>query len=156
MFNQEYFLNSLHQYWPYIFFILGAVIVALVFYFLIGSFVELIYDALVKHDAEAADIYGLFLNSFVSLAYLHIIKYWGDYISRNYQVDNLVILFISLAWCLSIISINEKFTSTERFQIIVMLACLLAFVIWWMWGWLPAMYMWALVTFFFYVRLKNN
>lgn len=156
MLNQTYIFSLLTEYWPYIFFILGAISVALVFYFLIGSLLELIYDTLVKHNAEAADVYGLFLNSFVSLAYLHIIKYWGAYISRHYRIDDLVILFMSLAWCLSIVSINEKFTSTQKFQTIVMAACLLGFVIWWLWGWLPAMYMWALVTFFFYVRLKNN
>ncbi len=156
MINQEYFLNLLQQYWPYLFFILVAILVALVFYFLIGSLLELIYDSLVKRNAEATDIYGLFLNSFVALVYLIIIKYWGEYIIKNYRVDTLVILFMSLAWCLSIISINEKFTSTEKFQMIVLIACLSGFTIWWMWSWLPALYMWALVTFFFYVRLKNN
>lgn len=156
MANQEFILNFLQQYWPYIFFILGAIGIALVFYYVIGSLVELIYDSLVKHDAEASDIYGLFLNAFVGLAYLHVIKYWGDYISSHYRVDSLVILFASLAWCLSIMSINERFTSTSKFQMIVMLSGLLGFAIWWMWGWLPAMYMWALVTFFFYVRLKNS
>ncbi len=156
MINQEYFLNLLQEYWPYLFFILGAIFVALIFYFLIGSLIELIYDTLVKRNAEATDIYGLFLNAFVALVYLVIIKYWGDYIIRHYPVDTLVILFMSLAWCLSIVSINEKFTSTEKFQMIVLLACLSGFTIWWMWSWLPALYMWSLITFFFYVRLKNN
>lgn len=98
MINQEYFLSLLQQYWPYLFFILVAILVALIFYFLVGSLVELIYDSLVKRNAEATDIYGLFLNSFVALGYLIIIKYWGEYIIRNYRVDTLVILFMSLAW----------------------------------------------------------
>lgn len=156
MINQESLLNILSQYWPYIFFVFGAVVIALFFYFVIGSFLEMFYDILVERNVDDAEIYGIFLNAFVALGYLVVIKYFGDFILRHYPVNPLAILFLSLAWCLSIVSINEKFTSTERFQMVVMGACLLGFLIWWMWGWLPALYMWALVTFYFYVHAKNK
>ncbi len=156
MFDSALFLDLVKNYSSYLFFILGAVAITLVFYFIIGSFLELVFDSLVKHNVDNSNIYAIFLNSFVGLIFLYVIRTWGNFIMQRQEVKPLVILFLSLAWCLSIVSINEKFTSTEKFKMTVMLACLLGFSVWWMWGWLPALYMWALITFFFYVREKNK
>ncbi|MFA5126870.1 MAG: hypothetical protein WC465_02625 [Patescibacteria group bacterium] len=156
MFGQGLFLDLVANYSSYGLFILGALVISLILYFIVGSLLELIYDSLVKHNVDNSNIYAIFLNSFVGLGFLYIIRTWGDWIMQRQEVKPTVILFLSLAWCLSIVTINEKFTSTEKFQLIVMFACLFGFLVWWLWGWLPALYMWALVTFFFYIREKHK
>lgn len=156
MMDQGFFLDLITNYVGYLLFIFGAIVISLVFYFIIGSFMELVYDSLVKHNVDNSNIYAIFLNAFVALIFLCAIKFWGNWIMQRQEIKPLVILFLSLAWCLAIAAINEKFTSTEKFRLVVMIVCLLGFLVWWLWGWLPALYMWALVTFFFYVREKNK
>lgn len=124
-------LNFYLTYYNYLSFVLWAIVVSLIYYFFISTFLEMNMSLLQSNFQDKHNILGVIFSSLNTVLFVYIIYYFAQIYAQR-GASHLGLLFLLIAWSFGVIKINKRFNAKPWFSFLLFNVAWLGILLLWL------------------------